>query len=283
MDLKCLVVVIHLFIFSVPVLAAVSQVSPHVDDFKAKTGNGDLVERDDLGKHFKSAGVEGTFVLYDAQQGGYLAYDRTRADSGFVPASTFKILNALIALETRAVEDENETIKWDGVIRGFDAWNQDHNLRSAVRYSAVWFFQEIARRIGEARMWHYVQAAEYGNTNIDGGIDRFWLDGELRISAIEQIQFLRKLYDNNLPFSDSTIDVVKHILIVEEKEAYTLRAKTGWADLDTGGIGWWVGYVERGDDIYFFATNIDIHSDEDAAARVAVTRAILRDLGIIGT
>lgn len=260
---------------------ASGQDAPYISHLEARPQDGEVVLREDFGAHFRAAGVYGTFVLYDLNRAGYLIYNPERADSAYIPASTFKIFNALVALETRVIEDANEMLDWDGVERAYDMWNQDHNLRSAFKVSAVWFYQELARRIGEGRMWHYVQAAEYGNVNIEGGIDRFWLDGELRISTMEQVQFMRRLYRDDVPFSQQSIDTVKDIMIVEENEEYVIRAKTGWGGVEGDQIGWWVGYVERGNNVYFFATNIDMNEDEDAAARMSVTRAILEELGII--
>jgi beta-lactamase class D len=260
---------------------ASGQNAPYISHFEARPQDGGLVVREDLGAHFRAAGVHGTFVLYDLDRAGYLVYNPERVDSAYIPASTFKILNALVALETRVIDGADEMFEWDGVERPYDMWNQDHNLRSAFRVSAVWFYQELARRIGEGRLWHYVQAAEYGNVNIEGDIDRFWLDGELRISAMEQVQFLRRLYADDVPFSQPSIDTVKAIMIVEEHAEYLIRAKTGWGGEEGDQIGWWVGYVERGDNVYFFATNIDMNEDKDAAARISVTRAILEELGII--
>ncbi len=279
--MKCTLLSFLLITFVAAPEPAASQEAPKITYLEAGASNGRIVERPDLGVHFDAANVEGTFVLYDLRRNRYIAYDLERADSAFIPASTFKIFNSLVALETRVIEDAEEVIEWDGIERSVDVWNQDHNLRSAFKYSAVWFYQVLARRIGEGRMWRYVQAAEYGNVNVDGGIDRFWLDGELRISAMEQVHFLRRLYRNDLPFSQAVMDVVKDVMIVEEGENYVIRAKTGWGQLGSGQIGWWVGYVERGDDVFFFSTNVDIRRDEDALARMAVPRAILRDLGII--
>jgi len=159
----------------------------------------------------------------------------------------------------------------------FPQWNKDHDLQSAFKHSAVWFYQEMARRIGPERMQRYINEIAYGNRDIGGGIDRFWLDGNLRITAREQVDFLVKLYGDQLPFSQRTIKIVKDIAIAEKTDSYTLRAKTGWAKE----IGWWVGYVERGDQPYFFAMNIDIKKDDDLPARMAVTRNILREMKIL--
>jgi beta-lactamase class D len=242
-------------------------------------------EKQNWGSYFQAANVQGCFLLYDLQKDQYFSYNTKRVNTGFLPASTYKIFNSLVALETGAVRDESQVLKWDGVERMVPAWNQDQNMREAIKNSTVWFYQEMARRIGQHRMQHYVNAANYGNRNIGGGIDHFWLNGELRITAKEQIDLLVKLYRNQLPFSPRTISIVKDILINEKTAKYILRAKTGWAglgDKSAPQIGWWVGYVEREGKAYFFATNVDIKEDEDAAARTVITKNILREMNILG-
>jgi len=234
-------------------------------------------ERADFAKYYHAAGVSGAFVLYDLRADKYLTYQARRLDSAFVPASTYKILNSLIALETGVIADEHEVIPWDGVERSVPEWNQDHNMRSAFRVSAVWFYQVLARRIGAQRMQHYVDTVAYGNRNISGGIDSFWLTGGLRITPRQQIELLTRLYRNELPFSPRTLAIVKDIMILDKTARYTLRGKTGWA----GRVGWFVGYVECQGRVYFFANNIDIINAEDQKARVAISKSILRDLGFL--
>lgn len=243
-----------------------------------------IEERHAWGKYFKEAGVEGTFLLYDLNSDRYSGYDLKRVDAAFLPASTYKIINSLIALETRVIKDENETFKWDGKDRGVKDWNRDHNLRSAFKYSAVWFYQELARRIGERRMQKYVDAVGYGNRDISGGIDLFWLDGKLRITAKQQIDFIVRLYQNKLPFSQRSMDIVKDIFVLEKTDTYTLRGKTGWAGFglkENTQIGWFVGYVEREGRPYFFAMNIDIKDPKDTQWRIAITKKILSELKLI--
>ncbi len=234
-------------------------------------------ERPDFAKYYKEAGVQGAFLLYDFKNDKYLAYNSKRLQQGYIPASTFKIFNSLVALETGVIRDENEVLKWDGMQREVEQWNQDHNMRTAMKSSAVWFYQELARRIGLERMQHYVDLAGYGNKDISGGIDMFWLTGGLRITPCEQIAFLVRLYHNQLPFSQRAMDIVKDILLFEKSEDYVLRAKTGWA----GQVGWFVGYMARKESVYFFANNIDIVKPGDDKARIAITKSILRDLGLI--
>ena len=232
-------------------------------------------------KYFEEANVKGCFLFYDLQKNKYIGYNLARTKTRFIPASTYKIFNSLVALETRAVSNETEIIKWNGVRREVPAWNQDQNMRTAIRNSTVWFYQELARRIGQQRMQHYVDLAGYGNRDISGGIDHFWLDGGLRISTEEQINLLVRLYRNELPFSQRTMDIVKDILINEKNDHYVLRAKTGWTQRVHPQIGWWVGYVEQNGGAYFFAINIDISASGDAVAREKVARKILRELNLL--
>jgi zinc D-Ala-D-Ala dipeptidase len=240
-----------------------------------------IEEHKELKKFFDDAGVTGGIYIYDLIKNKYTIYDRRRMDTGFVPASTSKIIHSLSFLDSGAVADENETLKWDGVKRSVEAWNQDQNLRSALKVSAVWFFVEVSKRLGREKMQKYYDAVGYGNRSTDGFGTDYWNKGNLRITPREQIEFLVKFHQNRLPFSPQVIAVVKDIMTEEKTVAYTLRAKTGWSDSFTPQIGWWVGYVERGADTYFFATEIDINKDEDAAKRKEITRNILKSLKII--
>jgi beta-lactamase class D len=229
---------------------------------------------------FNTAGITGTFIVYDLNKDTYICNDSVRANTGFLPASTFKIFNSLTALETGAIKDEEEIIRWDSIPRNWDMWNQDHNLRTAIKYSVVWFYQELARRIGAEKMQHYLDKAEYGNRNIQEGIDLFWLQGDFRVTPMEQITFLKKLYYNELPFSVRSHNIVKEIMIKKQTDDYVIHAKTGWAGRTNPQTGWYVGYVEKKDNTYFFVMNMDIKKDEDAAKREELTYLILRKLNI---
>lgn len=261
--------------------SAIAKASPNRILLSQQQIGSNWQERPDFGKYFQKAGVKGTFLLYDIKQNKYLVYNPQRAISPFIPASTYKIFNSLVALETSVVRDENEVIKWDGVKRDILAWNKDQTMRTAIKDSIVWFYQKLARRIGQQRMQHYINLANYGNRDISGGIDRFWLEGGLRITPKEQIDFLVKLYQNKLPFSQRSIEIVKDIIINEKTSDYVLRGKTGWGTAVKPQVGWYVGYLERGSDVYFFAINMDIAKPEDVKARIAITKSILQDLGLI--
>lgn len=239
-------------------------------------------------QHFDKLGVNGSIIIYDLDRDSFYQHNPNRNKTAFLPASTYKIPNSLIALETGVIKDDVAVLTWDGIERGFndspiEEWNQDLNVRQAFKYSAVWFYQVLARKIGYQRMQDFVNEMQYGNQNIGSqeDIDRFWLEGELRITPKEQITFLRRLYQNDLPFSQRTSDLVKDIMINEQTPDYVLRGKTGWEVSVTPNIGWYVGYLEQNDNVYFFATNLDLVSEKDAAARLEVTRLCLQDLGLL--
>ncbi|HSM83932.1 MAG TPA: penicillin-binding transpeptidase domain-containing protein, partial [Nodosilinea sp.] len=199
---------------------------------------------------------------------------------------TFKILNSLIALETGVIPNDVAVLTWDGIERLIPAWNQDLNLRRAFNLSAVWFYQVLARRVGPDAMQQWVSEAGYGNQTIGSpeAIDSFWLEGDLRITPQQQIEFLQRLHRDELPFSEPVTAMVKDIMILERTPNYTLRGKTGWAGLgepDQPQIGWYVGYLEQGENVYLFATNIDIRQDADAPARLELTRRCFETLNLL--
>nr|WP_231506151.1 class D beta-lactamase [Planktothrix serta] len=233
-------------------------------------------------RHFKELGIEGSIIIDDLNQNHSYQYNPSRNTTPFLPASTFKILNSLIALETKVITDEKTVLTWDGIQRSIPGWNQDLNMREAFKVSAVWFYQILARRVGYEQMKYWVNQVGYGNKTIGKpeDIDHFWLDGELRITPQQQIEFLRRLYSNKLPFSTRSLSIVKDIMVVEKTQDYTIRAKTGWEGKGTPNIGWYVGYVEQNQNVYFFATNIDIRKPEDADARKVLTRRCLQDLSL---
>jgi beta-lactamase class D len=242
----------------------------------------------DLSRFFGE--INGTFVILDQQTGQVLRHDASRARTRFLPASTFKIPNTLVALETGVASGPEFTLRWDSTVATRQDWwpaswsRESHTLRSALPASVVWFYQEIARRIGPDRMAEHLSHFGYSNHDIGGGIDRFWLTGGLRISADEQVEFLRRFYLGHLEVNQSSTRIVKELLLLEETPAHRLSGKTGWADLGESApvsIGWFVGFLERGDDVHFFAMNVDIRENRDAAARITITKEILRELGLL--
>jgi len=236
-------------------------------------------ERPDWAHFFCDAGVKGTIVVCDERTNTQWVYDEARARRRFVPASTFKIPHALFALDAGVVHDEFQIFPWDSTVYAFQSWNQDQTLRSSMRYSPVWLYQQFARSIGAEREREYLQRIGYGNATIGGPVDTFWLDGSLQITAHEEVEFLQRLYRNALPFRVEHQRLVKDIIINEAGREWILRAKTGWSARVEEKVGWWVGWVERPDGAIFFALNIDMPGDgADAPKRESIARAILRSI-----
>jgi beta-lactamase class D len=237
--------------------------------------------REDFKKYYDQYQVEGSFVLYDQKNDQFICYNQEQTRQPFIPASTFKICNSLIGLETGVISDENFIIPWDSVIRQVPAWNSDQDLKTAFKNSTVWYYQELARRVGGRQMKYWLEKANYGNADTTGRIDMFWLSGGLRISPIQQIDFLKRLHDNKLPFSQRSMDIVKNIMVAESTKDYVLRAKTGWSEQDNKNIGWYVGYLETKDNVYYFANCIqtsNVNNIDFAKSRKEIVYSILNDL-----
>ena len=251
-------------------LACLSLVHPAQAQEKA-------IERPDWGKHFVAFDAMGTIVVADerASAGTTSVFDDKRARKRYSPASTFKIPHTLFALDAGVVRDEFQIFRWDGIARSFAAHNQDQDLRSAMRTSAVWVYQGFAKEIGEGRARDYLTKLNYGNADPAVEQGDYWIDGKLAISAYEQIGFLKNLYRNALPFRTEHQRLVKDVMIVEAGRDWILRAKTGWE----GRMGWWVGWVEWPSGPVFFALNIDTPNRmADLHKREAIVRAVLRTI-----
>ncbi|MDR6550602.1 beta-lactamase class D [Paenibacillus qinlingensis] len=220
--------------------------------------------------------MQGTLVIKNLKTDRTFVCNSERSQQRFTPESSFKVPNALIGLEVAAVQDEYDVKRWDGVVRPFEVWNRDHSLASAMRASAIWYYQAMARDIGAERMKSYVNRLQYGNMDISGGIDTFWLNSSLKISAEEQVGFMEELVEETLPFQEQTMKTVKRIMIDNDQDDYTVHGKTG-TRLSDMGLGWYVGYVERGKTDWVFATNVD----SSGTTAKTVTMEALKRLGIL--
>ncbi|MEA2909131.1 MAG: hypothetical protein QOJ15_1212 [Bradyrhizobium sp.] len=240
--------------------------------------------REDLAKHFADEDTVGTFVGYKVDDYLVIASDRNRSGEAMLPASTFKIPNSLIALETGVVGDpDKDVFKWDGVVRSIEGWNRDHTMRSAIAASAVPVYQEIARRIGAERMQKYLDLFEYGNRDIGGGIDQFWLTGNLRIDPVQQVDFVDRLRRGVLPVSKRSQDLVRDILPVTRVGDVVIRAKSGLLGAEIGkpSLGWLVGWAEKGSANTVFALNLDCREPRHIADRMKLAQQCLADIGAI--
>lgn len=230
--------------------------------------------------------LSGSVLILDYQTSTWYSNDIKWAEQGHLPASTFKIPNSIISLETAVMASDSTIIKWDGKPRRLKAWEQDLTLRDAFRVSCVPCYQEIARRIGIKRMRQYLDKLQYPGMVFDSiSIDKFWLEGNSRISQIQQVDFLKRFYFSELPITERTYSIMKTIMLVEDNGNYKLSGKTGWGIRDGNNNGWYVGYLETNGRVYFFATNVVPDEGFDlnnfTTARIEVTKSALKSMGLM--
>lgn len=232
---------------------------------------------------FSSHKIAGTFVIYDIKKDKFTIHNIKRSKQAFSPASTFKIPNSLIGLSSKAVKNVDEVFyKYDGSKLYLPTWEKDMNLREAIRVSHVIAYQELARRIGTKAMQENIKKLAYGNQQTGETIDNFWLDESLKISAIQQVEFLAQLAQNQLPYSEDIQTSVQEIIKKESGKNWTLYGKTGW----TGSryqpsIGWFVGWVEEDGEIYSFALNMDINEKDQLPQREQIAKESLQAYGLL--
>jgi beta-lactamase class D len=204
-----------------------------------------------------------------------------RCTTRYAPNSTYKIVNALIGLETGVVENERTVLPWDGEDRMLDVWEHQHTLASAIHYSVVPYFQELARRVGRDRMQTAIDAIPYGDRRIGDNIDTFWLHDGISISPLEQVDILDRLYADDLPFSERNQALVRAILIQDYRPGRVFSGKTGsgW-DGEKFIQGWFVGHLESEGDEYVFAVHILGGSDPRGSTARALAVSVLEAMGL---
>jgi beta-lactamase class D len=243
----------------------------------------ELVEQPAWRAPFDAKGVAGTFVVWEPLARRYRVLDPRRARRGYLPHSTFDPAIALVGLEVGSLNDELEVFRWDGKPKPVRAWERDHDLASGMCYGPAWMFQEIARRIGRPRMKDWLERLDYGNADIAGGTDLFWLQGGLRVSAMEQVDFLHRLAEGRLPATQRAQRLVRDALAVERTGAYTLFAKAGTSSQAIRDpVWWWMGWIERrGRPEAYFAMNFTPNGANRTTDRFEIGRAVLAEAGAL--
>lgn len=234
-----------------------------------------------IARIFDRHGVNGAIVVSALRGGQTFMHNQARANKRFTAASTFKILNTLISLEEKAVSGKGDIFKWNGHVHSIPNWNRDQTLESAFKASCVWCYQELARKVGAEKYRDYLRTTGYGELDEPFKTTTFWLDGSLKISAVEQIEILKKIYKRSLPFSAASYDALRQVMLVEQTPDFSLRAKTGLAGDSKPQVGWYVGYIETAADVWFFALNMEVHGAKDIPLRLTLTREVLRSKGVL--
>lgn len=240
-----------------------------------------------LAKYFTDNKVEGCFALMDNGTGQFTVYNLPRfRDSSYLPASTFKIVNSLIGLQTGKISSDSMVIKWDGVERSFPGWNKDLTMYEAFRVSSLPYYQEVARRIGKDTMQFWLDSLGYGAKNdeekvrIKTSVDSFWIDNSIKVSPDAQLGLVKRLYFDQLPFFKTYQGMVKRAMLFEDNTKYRLAYKTGWGYAPNGNmIGWVVGWIEENNHPYFFVLNLET-ADQNfdmVGTRMKILKGILKE------
>lgn len=252
--------------------------------------NENYIIRSDFKRYFDQCGVTGSVVIYDYSKRQWIVSDTTSVTTRNLPASTFKIINLLIFLETKTIADENSIVKWPGATDTVKYGNRpdiyhDISVKSAFELSAGWAFIELAKKINREVYKYYLVRCGYGNADVSFNEADFWNFGPLGISPVEQVKLLKNFHDGKLPFSKRNIDIVKKVMVTEQNAVHTIRSKTGWTMAGGVNTGWWVGYIETKSQAYFFATQLlqdrKNNRPDFSRCRKDITRAVLKDLQIL--
>jgi beta-lactamase class D len=251
--------------------------------------------------------ISGAFVCYNQAANSFTRHDTARCARRFSPFATFDVANSLIGLETAAIPDTSTIINWDrkkyppteSWMRNTPQWLENQTMRTALQYSVLWYYRELSRRVGERDMKRYVELFGYGNKDVSGGFfakpvadvcwQGGWAGGSLRVSADEQVSFLRRVVERQLPVGVVNINMVKDLLTLEETDRYRLCGKAGSGlESATGKVlGWFVGWVESTSvsnekNTYYFALNLDgatLSAVRDN--RIVIAKRLLKELGAL--
>lgn len=272
----------YIFFFSFLFISCFSEKS---DTKKLKTSRVE-VEIPEFQSIIDAAQVSGSILIYDLQKNRYYSNNFKWIENAYLPASTFKIPNSIIALESGVVKNDSSVFKWNGEKRNIKIWEQDLIFKDAFQFSCVPCYQEVARTIGAVKMNQYLDTLNYGEMEVtETNIDLFWLEGNSKITQLQQIDFLKRLYLCQLPISERTEMIIKRMLLIEKKESYSLSGKTGWSIRNGNNNGWFVGYLESNEQVFFFATNIVPEKQFDITMfpkiRKEITHKAFQHLGVI--
>lgn len=230
-----------------------------------------------------------TFVLLNNTDGKFTIVNNTRANMAMTPFSTFKIPNSIIGLEEELINNSKSPMSYDKTKYPVEQWWPSvwklpaYDLSTAYKFSMVAIYRQLATDIGEAKMHEYLKRFDYGNRDISSGLDNFWLNGSIKVSAKEQVEFLQKFHQNTFGLSENTQQSMKKIMFANDLGETKIYAKTGAGKVDDGTmLGWYIGYVESKSSTYYFAMNFNRETyAEMKKLRIEMAMNHLKSLGVI--
>lgn len=263
-----------ILILSLAPFLSVNASQDNIYDFPSSSASS-RVDYEDLSTYYNQYG--GSFVLYDRNADHWTIYNKSDSTKRISPDSTYKIYSALFALESGRITSEASLLPWDGSTYPYTSWNRDQTLNTAMQDSVNWYFQSLDQKTGMKDLKKYVQYIGYGNADLSGGLSRSWMESSLKISPVEQVELLTKLYTNEFRFRDKNIQTVKDTLLLSENDMGALYGKTGTGNLEHNNVnGWFVGFIEKKNNTYFFAANIQAKEQADGAAARRIALEILK-------
>ncbi|WP_244862157.1 BlaR1 family beta-lactam sensor/signal transducer [Siminovitchia terrae] len=232
---------------------------------------------EDLSSYFN--GYSGSFVLYDSATKNYQIYNQKKSEQRVSPNSTYKIYSALFALEENIISVKNDKQNWDGTVYPFKAWNKSHDLSTALSNSVNWYFQNLDRKMGKKQLQYYLHKIKYGNENLAGKLDSYWIQSSLKISPIEQVQLFYELDENTFGFNEENIRAVKNAIFIDKQKSGQLYGKTGTGMINEKHVnGWFIGFVKQEGRTYYFALNIQSEKGHASGSKAAdIATKILHD------
>lgn len=275
-DLSIYLLITCILLSVAPVLSTYASSSDHYS-FQE---NENAISYIDLSSDFGQ--YKGSFVLYNSRQNHWMIYNKASASKRISPNSTYKIYDALLGLESGIISPNASAQTWNGEKYSYEVWEKDQDLNSAIQNSVNWYFQNIDAAAGRQKIKHFLHEIQYGNQQVGDNVSLYWTDDSLKISPIEQVLQLKKFYQNAFAFSSENIKAVKKALLISRSSNYSLSGKTGTGRINNQDInGWFIGYIERSGQIYYFATNIQNTSHATGLKAKELTISVLNKLHII--
>ena len=216
----------------------------------------------DLSEAFQD--IDGCAVIYSPGQKEYSFFNEDMCRQEVSPYSTFKIVSALLGLQNGVIADESSTMGYDGTDYGNSEWNGDLTLEEAFQKSCIWYFREVIDSIGDDKIQQELNELQYGNSDIsewNGSninpmekLNGFWLDSSLKISPLEQVKVLEKIFEGQSNYDSGNIEILKRIMLVDENDTQKIYGKTGTSG---NGKAWFVGFSESNEERKYFAIYLD--------------------------
>ena len=256
-----------------------------------------VIEDISLKEVFEKNGFRGSFGLFDNGKGDFIIYNLHQfTDSLYSPASTFKIVNSLIGLETGITADTTSTVQTDDSAltrkenfkTGRSECDTILTMSQAFRLSCPNYYRELAQKIGVKTMQHYLDTLGYARKKgkfeiTEKNLTQFWLNNEIKITADEQLGLVKRLYFDQLPFQKRTQRLLRGMMQQEETPTYKLGYKTGTTDMNLTGaeIGWLVGWIEENKHLFFFSLQVESKDHRDRSDRIKLLKDILQKKGFL--